>query len=495
MSQPAELRILSGVHEGARAPVPADGSPVRIGRSSECELILRDAAFESATLVCEAGQWRLAIGNEPAVALNLGEAARLGVVLVQVSDAQAAWPDLNTLIVGFEQLAAEGSDPHTAPVTAPTDPAQLTSGPEGLTQGAEDPPAAAVASNDSAGSPPPARGRFVWRVTALSVAVLLGLLGLAWSMLSPLGPTSHSPLSTGSVTPLTEAVTAEELAAMTQAIARAGYAQRVRVLSAPDGRALLAGVLDSDEDQEAVLRAASAVSRRLRLSLLTTAEFAAKIRELRDQVPGELEIRPSRDGKLVLTGLSDEPALIDDAINWLRKALPEASGIQVEALSRAEAVARFARTVRDAQLGDIQIRWDGQRLLARGELFASRLARWEKLWLSFASRYGERLKASVELSVLPDPASLVAKPDPVLPDPEELPVTIVALADPPARLAPRIVLPPIAAVVSGPRGHVMLRDGSLILTGGVVNGFRLMAIEDAVLVFEDSRGHEFRVSR
>jgi hypothetical protein len=324
---------------------------------------------------------------------------------------------------------------------------------------------------------------------------VLGFLGLGWALLMPADSEGSRPLSTGAVSQPNESISSAELEAIAQAIARAGYAQRVRVLSTTDGRALLAGVLDSDEDQEAVLRAASGVSRKLRLSLLSTAEFTAKVRELREQVPGELEIRPSREGKVILTGLSDEPALIDDAVSWLRKALPEAAGIEVEALSRAEAVARFARTVRDSRIGDIDIRWDGQRLVARGELLASRLARWERLWLSFSARYGERLKANIELSVVPDPPTLVAKPDVSTPEPEETTTTIVMTVEPPAKVVPRIVLPPIASVIGGPRGHVMLRDGSLILTGGVVNGFRLVAIEDTVLVFEDARGHEFRVSR
>jgi hypothetical protein len=82
-----------------------------------------------------------------------------------------------------------------------------------------------------------------------------------------------------------------------------------------------------------------------------------------------------------------------------------------------------------------------------------------------------------------------------MPEPEQTTTTIVMTVEPPAKALPRIVLPPIASVISGPRGHVMLRDGSLIFTGGVVNGFRLIAIEDTVLVFEDARGHEFRVSR
>ncbi|MEN9762941.1 MAG: hypothetical protein RI906_2767 [Pseudomonadota bacterium] len=475
--------------------MPADGSPIRVGRSLDGDLILRDAGFESASLVCEAGQWRLAIGDEPAVALRMGEAARLGPLLIQVADAHSPWPDLKALTVAFEQpdstdVLEEARDSSTS--TAAGHPAsQVVDGADG--------PGEPVASDETSPSPPNGsdsqRSGIGWLPWALTAGLMLGFLGLGWTLLMPADSEGSRPLSTGAVSQPNESISPAEIEAMVQAIARAGYAQRVRVLSTTDGRALLAGVLDSDEDQEAVLRAASGVSRKLRLSLLSTAEFTAKVRELREQVPGELEIRPSRDGKVILTGLSDEPALIDDAISWIRKALPEAAGIEVEALSRAEAVARFARTVRESRIGDIDIRWDGQRLVARGELLASRLARWERLWLSFSARYGERLKASVELSVVPDPPSLVAKPDVPMPEPEQTTTTIVMTVEPPAKALPRIVLPPIASVISGPRGHVMLRDGSLIFTVGVVNGFRLIAIEDTVLVFEDARGHEFRVSR
>ena len=59
----------------------------------------------------------------------------------------------------------------------------------------------------------------------------------------------------------------------------------------------------------------------------------------------------------------------------------------------------------------------------------------------------------------------------------------------------RLKMPPIAAVVSGPRPYLVLADGRKILPGGVVGTVRLTDIEPSAVVFENEAGVQFRIAR
>jgi hypothetical protein len=63
----------------------------------------------------------------------------------------------------------------------------------------------------------------------------------------------------------------------------------------------------------------------------------------------------------------------------------------------------------------------------------------------------------------------------------------------PAPIAPR--LPPMAAVVSGDSGYLILRDGSRVLPGGMMQGMRLERIGETELIVSDARGQRFRIAR
>lgn len=59
----------------------------------------------------------------------------------------------------------------------------------------------------------------------------------------------------------------------------------------------------------------------------------------------------------------------------------------------------------------------------------------------------------------------------------------------------KLKMPPIAAVVSGPRPYLVLADGRKILPGGVVGSVRLTDIEPSAVVFENEAGVQFRMAR
>lgn len=56
-------------------------------------------------------------------------------------------------------------------------------------------------------------------------------------------------------------------------------------------------------------------------------------------------------------------------------------------------------------------------------------------------------------------------------------------------------LPRIVAIQSGPLSYLLFADGHRVLPGGIVNGYRLTAIGDTELLFEDANGVQHSVTR
>ena len=72
------------------------------------------------------------------------------------------------------------------------------------------------------------------------------------------------------------------------------------------------------------------------------------------------------------------------------------------------------------------------------------------------------------------------------------PVAAASVAQP---VLPPPKLPRIVAIQSGPLSYLLFADGHRVLPGGMVNGYRLAAIGDTELLFEDANGAQHRVAR
>jgi len=96
-----QLRILSGMHAGACAPL--DGDAYLLGALDDCDFVLTDAGVQPhhARLSRTDGGWQLdwvaQEGGEPVLApmrLESGKAVPMGPIVVAVDDALAPWPTL-----------------------------------------------------------------------------------------------------------------------------------------------------------------------------------------------------------------------------------------------------------------------------------------------------------------------------------------------------------------------------------------------------------------
>ena len=105
-----ELRILNGLHQGARTNALPQ---MLIGSDHECDIILRDqdVAPQLATLHVESTGWKVSANGIqiPHAELSFGQAIRLGSIIVSVASQQAPWPTEDKLqdIIVAQALPAE----------------------------------------------------------------------------------------------------------------------------------------------------------------------------------------------------------------------------------------------------------------------------------------------------------------------------------------------------------------------------------------------------
>lgn len=496
-----ELRVLTGLHIGARALL-AGQSEFTIGSDPENDLILRDAPFESARIVLGGARWTW-IEDDPAVEVLLacGQALRVGDLLFMLDEPGAAWVGAEQARVGFERPAASG---------APREPATPASEQthSGLGQPAQDAssleaggglgpsrPADGSASSGSVGRSAQLRGepkrqlsRFFGRPSVLVPgAAMVAIAVAAWTLgadpwhrwLGEREPASP-PVQTAPAADQAPARADEsDLERVNLAISTSGFADVVRASIRSDGRILVQGVVESDEDQELLLRSLLVERKWLAFGLLTQAEFRARVRELRRTLPPGFEIKELPEGRIDLSGLALEAGDIEQVRALVMRELPETTAVLVNVLTPDLAVARFSSLLRELGFETVRVNWTGERMVVEGSIPRPSMALWEQSLLRFNSLFGDRLPTRVALS-LSDPAPALAV---------AAPVAAAARTPPPPKL-PRIV-----AVQSGARAYLMFADGNRLLPGGVVNGYRLASIEDESLLFEDKTGYQHRVAR
>ena len=115
MAEPQlELRILTGIHAGARVPATAE---FLIGADPACEIVLADPGISDrhARILLVGDRWKilpLTGNNSEAVELPSGARVALGEVLISIDAANAPWQEIDQ-----PDLAADGAEPGEADQT------------------------------------------------------------------------------------------------------------------------------------------------------------------------------------------------------------------------------------------------------------------------------------------------------------------------------------------------------------------------------------------
>ena len=498
LSSGLELRVLSGVHIGARALLSGQ-SEFTIGSRPDNDLVLRDAPFASARIILDGARWTW-LESELAIEVQLvgGQALRASELLFMLDEPGARWVGAEQAEVGYERPAslAAPSEPD-ASVAAPADPVPDRAEPSLATAAdlAVVSPAGESALAAQIADPGRARRPSPWRVpSALKRpavlapgAAVVAIALVAWTLgadpwrrwVGDRDPTSASVAAAPATDQAVSRADEGDLDRVNLAISTAGFSDVVRASLRSDGRILVQGVVESDEEQELLLRSLLVERKWLAFGLLTQSEFRARVRELRRALPPGFEVKDLPEGRIELSGLALEAGDIEQVRALVVRELPETSAVLVNVLTPDLAVARFSSLVRELGFETLRVDWTGERMLVEGTIARASVALWEQTLLRFNSLFGDRLPTRVALS-LSDPAPAIAV---------AMPAAMAARIPPPPKL-PRIV-----AVQSGARSYLMFADGNRLLPGGVVNGYRLASIDDESLLFEDRTGYQHRVAR
>jgi len=357
-TQPLELRILTGFHAGGVVALP-DAASLSVGSALDNDVILRDAPFRSASLEWQDGAlvWRDQGGENR---LSTQQLIRSGPLRLLVCAPSRSW-DEATDSLPMLTVSGDAGDARAMPSEAGTEPGSDEAGlPPTGTEGGGDPtlehggePGAPEAHADALPDDDPSRSPDTvtkprplrharWAVPALAAAILLGLLlQVARNQDEPASP--NAPAATESVqAPIDPAV----LKAVTAHIKAAKLEPQVRA-SIVGHRIRLTGVVESDEEMEALLRRVATTTRQIDLDLLTLAELSLRAKEMAGSLAGDITASALAPGHIVLEGTVESTGERTQLLAMAQRLIPQAVSVQNRLLTRAEkALMAAGRTVR-----------------------------------------------------------------------------------------------------------------------------------------------------
>lgn len=449
---PVELRVLSGLHAGARAPL--EGDTHLLGAQEDCDFVLGDDGVlpHHARLSRREAGWQLdwiaADGEAPALApvlLQPGKAVLLGPVVICVDDAQAAWPTLEQLVVAPHAPAPEAALP--APSTAPPLPVAVPSWRRFV------------------------RGMLARGAVALgTAAAMLALSALAF-VAAPPGARSDEMLLRAAAMPASAPAPAPDAAsrvAIDEALGRLGLAGRSRVEAAGADWLVRAGVKD-DAEAETVTTALARLQPRPQVRLSTEQDLRDALSDLVLRTMPEqrvaIELHFGEDGRVQLEGRMPDAAQREPLLHALAQAFPHLRWDPDALLTPQEQAGRFEAQLR-AHGWPLITRWNRDLLEIDVALTQRDVPEWERVLAEAARGHAPRFAARVAF-VQAAPAATAAAPAAAHEAGESrLPFTILS-------------------VVGGDMPYVLLSGGERLAQGGSSQGWRFAGLTGHEVVFEN----------
>jgi type III secretion protein D len=460
-----ELRVLDGLHAGARAPLHGSGAlRLAIGSALTNDIVLSDPGIapEHAALHWDAEQqrWQLLPDGQPAAGPGhaVGDTLAVGPVRVTVMAANDPFDLIASPPVAPEPAAgAEAIDPSAAEQAATEAGAEAEPAPTKPGAGAE--PLASPASSPSswrdARSP---LNRWVWLLGAGTVLLLAVVAAGLWMFARGAQPPAPQAqvMSPHNVADLRAAVAAT--------LQQQGLDKRLQ-LQGDARQASVRGLLPDPAAAEALAAALTRLQPRPGLQVWTLEQVRGALRDGGLRLPASVSLAVDDQGRLLLAG-----ALPTEAAE---RALPPAVGALLPpfitlrtAFEPPTALARRFIADARAQGFDLDGSVQGRQLVLSASVPDRELPRWERWLLGAQQRLAGLLTLQVQMR---PPAATPA------PAPRRLPFTV-------------------ASVVSGPQPWVMLSDGSRLVPGGRRDSYTLLEINNDSLVLQGA-GPIFKVPR
>jgi type III secretion protein D len=439
-AEPRELRILDGLHAGARAPL---APRLSIGSSLDNDIVLSDPGIQAqhAQLQWDATSdaWLLlrdgaSDGASDGPRLALGEVVSLGPVRVTVAAANNEWV-LTVAPLPAQPAAAEAVEQTPAAIATVVAPE-------------------APAINTARAAAP----RAATKLALALAATLLLFTAIGATLFALRAPAAPAPLKASNTT-----TTAPSVA---DVLRNLGLQNRLQ-LSVKGSPAQVSGVLEDEAQLERLAAALARASPRPAMRVWSLPGLRAQLREGGLTLPrgGSLGLAPA--GEVIIGGPGLNRSVASDLQERARALLPAHLTVQSE-LDRPELLLR--RVVAEARAQGFLVSGavENHKLVLEAHLPSADVARWESWLAAYAPLNLRAIGFAVKVH-LPQTAQ-AARTAPTNP-------RTAAAAPMPWR---------IRSVVGGTRPYLVLDDGTTLLPGALHQGALLVAIRDQELVIEQA---------
>lgn len=476
-----ELRVLSGCHEGARAPM-AEGR-LRVGVDDDCDVILTDLVLmgekgEYVWLYVQEGRWSVrglpADDETPAStaqrilvpASSLGTVAMLGGVALTVSDANAPWQKVPMALMSEDGSARPENtvEPVLLDMTDEEKPDGVQSA---LTAGSDDVTRVRDVAMEEKTPVPRARrwGLLVAGIPALAVLIVAVGWGLATR-----GVSSGAAMEARAAAPRPDAAAQQRMRQeIAQALAAVDPGLRLQVTLLPAGNARISGWVSDNQQLDRLAEGLARIQPQPELAVSTASDLLDDLREINSSgsnaAPLRFELLGA--GRVQVNGVvltADEQR---NAMAYLRDRAPQGielvDGLRVAA-SQGSALQNW---LKQQGFPGVRANWNGSRMELAVNASVEQMPRLEALLIRndtplFGIPYALRVHQSAP------PGSKDAAPAGVYADVAPLPFRI-------------------RSVIGGGEPYVVLSDGSKLLPGAQRSGWKLVSIQSDRMLFDGPR--------
>lgn len=442
-----ELRVLTGLHSGARALLSGDAQT--LGSSPDCDLVVTDDGVlaEHARLEHQndgSTLLRWLDGDLPPLVIRPGQGASIGPVLVAVDTTDSPWNEN----VPLSEEAASSRDPAF----------EFGAG------GGRLPNGCGVGTDFTASKQ--ARWARALKRPLVIASALVAVLSIASLWLG-----LHRPEQahvTQMPPPAVPAPRPDTQVRLRAAVAGLELGERVRIMPAPmGGQGWVEASFLTAEESETLAYALSRLSLRPKLSVLTAADLVAKADAIASgHADGrKLTVRHAGGRSMSIEGRVPTASDRDRLLAALTAGLPQVGSFDPSAIvTDAQAADAMVKQIQAGGLRAVHGQWQDDVLLLEVRLAASEVPLWERLLLAAATRHEIRFRATVQFVAMP--------------------------------AQPLVRLPfSVRSVVSAELPYLVLSDGRKLLMGAKVEGWQLSEIRPSAIVFEGADGRRITLER
>ncbi len=332
-----ECRVLSGLHQGARATLSPDAARYTVGRDTSADLVLRDLPVANGQIVLKEDSWQW-IDTDFETTLTIGETLDLGGLVIQVCVSDTPWlesPDTPATLVRQS----------SAPI-APS-PTNTTANDPTATETSDTPPASDAKENslqtryplinNRAGT---SRRRMGQAAAGVGIALVVSLSGVIfWNLLG--SETNEEITAQSQAAAAASAQLAENLETDFKAIEtllnERDIVDRVEAtLNPSSGRIEILGVMADDQEYEDFVRAVRKITSRVALRITTHRDFSTDAIGLQQDLPEGIQITTKPIGILTVKGTVSDDEERENLISRIENLVPMAAEIEVQLKTKAE---------------------------------------------------------------------------------------------------------------------------------------------------------------